>query len=195
MLFLPYIPLLSLSHPQSMNPYLNQVVKVVLPSYPAIVGLQTVRLVGDVFGVQTFTVVELAFEQLERKRERGLQGYLTAIYTLSKLHQSLQPFKPTFKSTIKAGNKRTFHRAHSYQFSLSARLKAGLGVMLSLFTLNLIVILSKLTLLRNKSLQSIEYSRHFQSPSSHNHIWSYTRRLTFKLQRVRGFVLKLRKSK
>lgn len=50
--------------------YLNQVVEVVLPSDPAIVGLQTVRLVGDVFYVRTFTVVELPLEQLESDRER-----------------------------------------------------------------------------------------------------------------------------
>lgn len=60
---------LSSSHTQSIHPYLNQVVKVVLPSDPAVVGLQTVGLVGDILCVQTFTVVELAFEQLERQRE------------------------------------------------------------------------------------------------------------------------------
>ena len=65
----PYPPL-SLPLTQSINPYLNQVVKVVLPSDPAVVGLQTVGLVGDILCVQTFTVVELAFEQLERQREK-----------------------------------------------------------------------------------------------------------------------------
>lgn len=67
---------------QSINPHLDEVVKVVLPPYPAIAGLQTVGLVGDVFRVQAFTVVELPFEQLEsqiekeRERERsaGLLG-------------------------------------------------------------------------------------------------------------------------
>lgn len=52
--------------------HLNQVVEVVLPSDPAIVGLQTVRLVGDVFYVHTFTVVELPLEQLESDRERQI---------------------------------------------------------------------------------------------------------------------------
>lgn len=55
-LTLPSLPLTRI------NPYLNQVVKVVLPSYPAVVGLQTVGLIGNVFRVQTFTVVELPFE-------------------------------------------------------------------------------------------------------------------------------------
>lgn len=59
---LSYTLTLPFCHSPCINPYLNQVVKVVLPSYPAVVGLQTVRLVGDVFRVQTFTVVELPFE-------------------------------------------------------------------------------------------------------------------------------------
>lgn len=53
------LPSLTLS---ALNPYLNQVVKVVLPPYPAVVGLQTVGFIGDVFRVQTFTVEELPFE-------------------------------------------------------------------------------------------------------------------------------------
>lgn len=49
--------------------YLNEVVEVVFSPYPAVVGLLTVRLVGDVFYVQTFTVVELPFEKLQSERE------------------------------------------------------------------------------------------------------------------------------
>lgn len=48
-------------------------------------------------------------------------------------------------------------------FSLQCLAKSWPGVLLSLLTLNLIVILSKLTLLKNKGLLSIEYSRHLKS--------------------------------
>lgn len=44
---------------------LNQVVEVVLPSDPAVVGLLTVGLVGDVSGVHAFTVEKLPLEQLQ----------------------------------------------------------------------------------------------------------------------------------
>lgn len=87
---LAYIPTFhfpSVYQPQCIRPYLNQVIKVVLPSYPAVVRQQTLRLVGDISCVQTFTVVELPFEQLESERERerqtGLQGGLAAIYTFT----------------------------------------------------------------------------------------------------------------
>lgn len=55
-------------------PHLNQVVKVVLPPYPAVVGLETVGFVGDVFSVQALTVVELPFEQLERENGQRKKG-------------------------------------------------------------------------------------------------------------------------
>lgn len=51
--------------------HLNQVVEVVFPPYPAVVGLETVRFVGDVFSVQALTVVELPFKQLEREKRQG----------------------------------------------------------------------------------------------------------------------------
>ncbi len=44
--------------------YLSQVVKVVLSSNPFEVCLKTIRLIGDVFGVATFTMVKLSFEEL-----------------------------------------------------------------------------------------------------------------------------------
>lgn len=133
-------------------------------------------------------MVELPFEQLEsqieKERERGLQGYSAAIYTLSQLHRSLRLFP---QPTIKAGTKRTFNRAHSYQ---SARLKAGFGVMLSPFTHFLIVVFfSKADTHREQkprvplAIQDTSYPS-----SSHNHIRSCSR-LTFKLQRVKGFLL------
>lgn len=48
----------------SLPAHLSQVVEVVLPPYPAEVGLQTVGLVGDVPGVKSLAVVELPFEKL-----------------------------------------------------------------------------------------------------------------------------------
>lgn len=44
--------------------YLSKVVKVVLMVDPLVVGLQTVRLVGDVFDIGAEAVEELAFKQL-----------------------------------------------------------------------------------------------------------------------------------
>lgn len=46
------------------NTYLSQVVKVVLSPNPFVVCLKTIRLIGDVFGVATFTMVKLSFEEL-----------------------------------------------------------------------------------------------------------------------------------
>ncbi len=46
------------------NTYLSQVVKVVLSPNPFEVCLKTIRLIGDVFGVATFTMVKLSFEEL-----------------------------------------------------------------------------------------------------------------------------------
>lgn len=43
---------------------LSQVVKVVLMMDPLVVGLQTVRLVGDVFDIGAEAVEKLAFKQL-----------------------------------------------------------------------------------------------------------------------------------
>lgn len=56
--------------------HLNEVVEVVLPPYPAVVGLETVGFVGDVSGVQALTVVELPFEQLEGQNitKKGREG-------------------------------------------------------------------------------------------------------------------------
>lgn len=43
---------------------LSQVVKVVLMMDPLVVGLQTVRLVGDIFDIRAEAVEKLAFKQL-----------------------------------------------------------------------------------------------------------------------------------
>lgn len=50
--------------------HLSKVVKVVLMVDPLIVGLQTVRLVGDVFDIGTQAVKELAFKELRVKGQR-----------------------------------------------------------------------------------------------------------------------------
>lgn len=47
------------------NTYLSQVVKVVLSPNPFVVCLNTIKLIGDVFGVATFTMVKLSFEELQ----------------------------------------------------------------------------------------------------------------------------------
>lgn len=95
---------------QSINPHLDEVVKVVLPPYPAIAGLQTVGLVGDVFRVQAFTVVELPFEQLEsqieKEREREVcratrlpfTHYLNCTGACDSFHS--QPLKPGLKGRL-----------------------------------------------------------------------------------------------
>lgn len=46
------------------NSYLSQVIKVVLSSNPFVLGSKTISLIGDVFGVATFTIVKLSFEEL-----------------------------------------------------------------------------------------------------------------------------------
>lgn len=70
------LPFRYVSNHLTPNPYLNQVVKVVLSPNPAVICMQTVGLIGDVFCVQTFTVVELPFEQLESNRERYMCGII-----------------------------------------------------------------------------------------------------------------------
>lgn len=50
------------------RPYLKEIIKVVLSVCPAVVGLQTVGLIGDVPRVEPFTDVELSFEQLGREK-------------------------------------------------------------------------------------------------------------------------------
>lgn len=58
--------------------YLSKVVKIVFVVNPAIVGSQTVRLVGDVLHIKTHAVVKLSFKKLGKQthkemdmRERG----------------------------------------------------------------------------------------------------------------------------
>lgn len=51
--------------------HLSQVVKVVLMVDPFIVGLQTVRLVGDVFDIRTQAVEEFAFKELSVQGQRN----------------------------------------------------------------------------------------------------------------------------
>lgn len=47
--------------------YLSKVVKVVFVVDPSIVDSQTVRFISDVLHIQTHTIIELSFEELERK--------------------------------------------------------------------------------------------------------------------------------
>ena len=48
---------------------LSQVVKVVLMMDPLVAGLQTVRLVGDIFDVRAEAVEKLAFKQLPEEEQ------------------------------------------------------------------------------------------------------------------------------
>ena len=45
--------------------HLSKIVKVVFSPFPPVVGLQAVRLVGNVPRVKSLTVVELSFEKLQ----------------------------------------------------------------------------------------------------------------------------------
>lgn len=54
--------------------HLAQVIKVVFVMHPAVVGSHAVRSVGDVSGIHSQTVIELAFEKLWERRERQYSG-------------------------------------------------------------------------------------------------------------------------
>lgn len=74
--------------------------------------------------------------------------------------------------------------------------KSWPGVLLSLLTLNLIVILSKLTLLKEQKAYCLLDTQDSSSrPSSYNHTRRCTTRLTFKLQRLKCFAVMLRRGK
>lgn len=83
----------------SFHSYLNQVVKIVLSSYPAVVGLLTVRPVCDVFCIQTLTVIELPFEKLKKRKIRVLRskGLVCVIISSSQLQQCLLHIKHSGK--------------------------------------------------------------------------------------------------
>lgn len=54
--------------------HLAQVIKVVFVMHPAVVGGHAVRPVGDISGVHSQAVIELAFEKLWERRERLCSG-------------------------------------------------------------------------------------------------------------------------